>query len=148
MILTERNGGMKFRSMDQVFLCPGGIVVDTNLTMSQQCTLVWKVANNMQGCTGRVIASRSRKIVVPLYFGVLGPVLGSSAWKKPSILEWLWRRATKMMERSIFKMRRDWESRDRREGSVESFSLYEYLIEEQRIWSQTLLSNAKWQDKR
>jgi len=48
------------------------------LTMIQQCALVTKMVNNIQGCVWRTDAKRSRKVILPLCSVVLGPVLGSS----------------------------------------------------------------------
>jgi len=36
------------------------------LNMIQQCAIVAKKANNLLGCTGRSIASRSAEIILPL----------------------------------------------------------------------------------
>ncbi|KAK4816567.1 hypothetical protein QYF61_017957 [Mycteria americana] len=85
-VLTERSGGIKLRTKHQIFLGPGGVMVDTKLTMSQQCALATKVANNIQGCIGRTDAWRSRKMIPPLCSGVLGPLLGSSVQERPGIL--------------------------------------------------------------
>ncbi|CAM4681894.1 unnamed protein product [Lepidochelys kempii] len=47
-----------------------GVTVDEKLDMSQQCTLVAKKANGILGCISRSIASRSRDMIIPLYFAL------------------------------------------------------------------------------
>lgn len=44
-----------------------GLVVDTHLNTGQQCGLDSKKANNILGCIGQSIASRSKEVILPLY---------------------------------------------------------------------------------
>ena len=58
-----------------------GVLVDDRLVMSKQCALAAMKANGILGCIRRNTASRSREVILPLYFGqaspgVLYPVLG------------------------------------------------------------------------
>lgn len=42
-----------------------GVLVDTELSRSYQCTLVAKVANSITGCIRRSAASRPRETILP-----------------------------------------------------------------------------------
>ena len=49
--------------------------MDTKLNMSQQCALPVKKANRTLGCNRRSVASRLRKMILPLYSALMRPHL-------------------------------------------------------------------------
>ncbi|KAK4824376.1 hypothetical protein QYF61_014036 [Mycteria americana] len=72
-----------------------GVLVDTRLNMSQQCTLVEKKVNGRLGCIGLTIASRLREVIFPLY--------SAHTWvpqykRDMDIVDRVQQRATKMTE--------------------------------------------------
>ena len=82
-----------------------GVLVDKQLSMSEQRAAAAKEANRMLGCINKGITSRDKEVIIPLYIALVRPHLEycvqfwSSLYKKDvDKLERVQRRATKMIK--------------------------------------------------